>query len=71
VLAGFLDAGPYLAGEALSLADLHAGPHLDMLAESPEGAAMVAATPIAAWLARLAERPSFAATTWEALLQAA
>jgi hypothetical protein len=42
-----------------------------MLAESPEGAAMVAATPIAAWLARLAERPSFAATTWEALLQAA
>jgi glutathione S-transferase len=71
VLAGILGAGPYMAGETLSLADLHAGPHLDMLAESPEGADLMAGTPLVPWLARLAARPSFAATTWDALLEAA
>jgi len=71
VLAGFLASGPYMAGDSLSLADLHAGPHLDMLAESPEGAEMIAGTPIERWLARLAARPSFAATTWDALARAA
>ena len=71
VLAGFLERGPYMAGESLSLADLHAGPHLDMLAESPEGAQMLAGTPLAGWLARLAARPSFATTTWDALARAA
>jgi glutathione S-transferase len=71
VLAGFLESGPYMAGESLSLADLHAGPHLDMLAESPEGAQLMAGTPLVAWLERLAARPSFAATTWDALSRAA
>jgi glutathione S-transferase len=71
VLAGFLETGPYMAGDSLSLADLHAGPHLDMLAESPEGAQLMAGTPLVPWLERLAARPSFAATTWDALAQAA
>jgi glutathione S-transferase len=71
VLGGFLAGAPYMAGDALSLADLHAGPHLDMFSETPEGAAMLRGTPIPAWLARLAARPSFATTTWDALLEAA
>jgi len=71
VLAGFLESGPYMAGESLSLADLHVGSHLDMFAESPEGAELMAGTPLVPWLARLAARPSFAATTWDALAKAA
>jgi glutathione S-transferase len=71
VLAGFLEGGPYMGGETLSLADLHAGPHLDMLAECAEGAELMAGTPLAAWLQRLAARPSFATTTWDVLAQAA
>jgi len=72
VFAGFLaDGRPYLAGDALSLADLHAYPHLDMLSQCPEAAPMLEGTPIIAWLDRLAARPSFATTTWDRLLEAA
>jgi glutathione S-transferase len=71
VLAGFLDASPYLAGEAFTLADAHAGPHLDMLSECPEGAGMIEGTSLAGWLERLRARPSFAATTWPRLAEAA
>ncbi|MGH6956037.1 MAG: glutathione S-transferase family protein [Caulobacteraceae bacterium] len=71
VLAGFLEKSPYMAGETFSLADIHAGAHLDMLSETPEGAAMLKGTPIVPWLKRLADRPSFAATTWDRLLEAA
>jgi glutathione S-transferase len=72
VFAGyFADGRPYVAGDQLTLADLHAGPHLEMLSESPEGAAMLQGTPISAWLDRLAARPSFASTTWDSLLKAA
>jgi glutathione S-transferase len=71
VLAGFLEKGPYLAGETFSLADIHAGTHLDMLSDCAEGAEMLAATPLAAWLERLRARPSFIATTWDELAKAA
>jgi glutathione S-transferase len=71
VLAGFLEASPYLAGEAFTLADVHAGPHFDMLSECPEGAELLKDTPIAGWLERLRVRPSFAATTWPRLEAAA
>jgi glutathione S-transferase len=71
VLAGFLERGPYVAGEAFSLADIHAGTQLDMLTDCAEGAEMVKGTPIEPWLARLNARPSFQATTWDRLLQAA
>jgi glutathione S-transferase len=71
VFAGFLSQGPYLAGEAFSLADILVGSHLDMLAEAPEGAEMVAGTAIAGWLERLRSRPSFASTTWDRLEEAA
>ena len=69
VLAGFLEASPYMAGDAFSLADVHAGPHLDMLSECPEGAEMLQGSAILAWLERLRARPSFAATTWDRLAE--
>ena len=71
VLAGYLDGRPYLAGEALSLADLHVAPQMQLLADSAEGAEMLQGTPIVAWLARLNARPSFKTTSWDALLEAA
>jgi glutathione S-transferase len=71
VLSGFLEASPYMAGEAFSLADVHAGPHLDMLSECEEGADMLKGTAILAWLERVRARPSFAATTWARVAEAA
>jgi glutathione S-transferase len=67
VLAGFLAETPYMAGDKLSLADLHAGTQLDMLSECAEGAEMLEDTPLAPWLERLRARPSFAGTTWDGL----
>jgi glutathione S-transferase len=72
VIAGFLaDGAPYLAGDGFTLGDIHAATHLDMLSEAPEGAAMLADTPLTAWLERVRSRPSFTGTTWERLLEAA
>jgi glutathione S-transferase len=67
VLSGFVKNSPYLAGDALSLADIHILPHVDMLSEAPEGAELLAGTPLAAWLDRVRARPSVAATTWDRL----
>jgi glutathione S-transferase len=65
VLAGFLGKTPYIAGDAFSLADIHAGCHLDLISDVPEAVEMYQGTPIPAWLERLSARPSFASTTWE------
>ena len=68
VLDGLLGDQPFLAGETLSLADLHIGPHLDMLSECPvEAADLIGDTRLPDWLARLRERPSFQRTTWARL----
>jgi glutathione S-transferase len=67
VLEEFLGDQPFIAGAELSLADLHLGPHIDMLADCPEGAEMLAGTRLEAWLGRLRARPSFTQTTWEKL----
>lgn len=62
-LAEIGGAGPWLAGDMLTLADLHAAPMLTYLQMAPEGAALIAACPpIADWLTRIAARPSMAAT---------
>ena len=71
ILAGFLEKGPWIAGDAFSLADIHAGTQLDLLAGAPEAAEMLKGTPIPAWLERLAARPSFASTTWERVAELA
>jgi glutathione S-transferase len=64
VLSGFLEQGPFMAGDAFSLADILAGSHLELLSGAPEAKEMMRG-PVQAWLDRLATRPSFAATTWE------
>ncbi len=71
VLAGFLENGPFIAGEAFSLADIHAGSHLDLLSAAPEAVDLYEGTPIPAWLERLRARPSFASTTWELVAEMA
>jgi len=71
-LARLLGDQPFLAGAALSLADLMVAPQLSLLMECEEGQALMAPLPgLKAWLARMEERPSMIATTWERLEQTA
>jgi glutathione S-transferase len=65
-LSRLLGERAYLAGDGLSLADLHLAAQLDLFTLAPEWAELTAGTPnLAAWLARVAARPSMQATTWE------
>jgi glutathione S-transferase len=58
----------FMAGDALSIADLMLAPHLDYFAQTPEGRRTFADHPgLAAWLERMRTRPSMAATTWDRL----
>ena len=68
-----LHAGqPFLAGEALSLADLMVAPQLSLAVECEEGQALMAPhTALKAWLERMEARPSMIATTWERLAEGA
>ncbi len=59
---------PYFAGEAVSLADLMAVAHLDLLPMSPEGADILAGSPLLGWLARMAERPGVQKTTMQKMM---
>jgi glutathione S-transferase len=65
VLGAMVKDRPYIAGEAFTLADIHAGTQVDLLSTAPEVAEMIAGSPLEPWLQRLRARPSFAATTWE------
>lgn len=54
---------PYMAGTALSLADIMAGPHLAAFASTPEGRALLADYPrLQRWLATVNKRDSFRKT---------
>jgi glutathione S-transferase len=65
-LARLLGTQPYFAGEAMTLADLLLAPQLDVLAETPEWAALSAGNQnLIGWLARMNTRSSLNATTWE------
>ena len=56
-------AGPWLLGEELTLADLHAAPIFAYFVRAPEGSAMLEGNPaMSAWWREIAARPSFAAT---------
>jgi glutathione S-transferase len=57
----------YFAGEQVSLADLMAIAHLDLLPASPEGAEILSGSPLLAWIARMEARPSVKATGMQAL----
>jgi glutathione S-transferase len=65
-----LDGHTWMAGEAISLADLLLAPHLSMFAQAPEGAQILQEHEnLSRWLARIEARPSMQATTWDRLLQ--
>jgi glutathione S-transferase len=65
-LSKLLAAKAFFAGDSLSLADLLIAPQLDFLRETPEWTPLTAESPnICAWMARMNERPSMIATTWE------
>jgi glutathione S-transferase len=69
-LARLLDGHDWMAGAALSLADLQLAPHLSMFALAPEGVEILAAHPnLKGWLARMEVRGSMQATTWDRLLE--
>jgi glutathione S-transferase len=61
-LEDILGGQPYFAGEALSLADIMAVAHLEMVPWSKEGAELIAGSPLLAWLDRMNERPAVAKT---------
>lgn len=55
--------GPWLAGSALTLADLHAAPMLALFARTPEGRDLIPRHPrLAAWWSAISARESFVAT---------
>jgi glutathione S-transferase len=68
-LEDILGAQPYLAGEAVSLADLFAYGHFEFLAETPEGGDLLAGSSLLGWMERMAARPSVQKTTWERLAE--
>ena len=71
-IARLLDGHAWLAGDALSLADLLLAPHLSMFAQAPEGARILREYEnLSRWLARIEARPSMKATTWDRLLERA
>jgi glutathione S-transferase len=67
-IGGLLGDQQFMAGEALTIADLMLAPHLTMFAETAEGAPMLQPHPnIRAWVERMNARPSTMATTWDRL----
>jgi glutathione S-transferase len=65
-----LDGHIWMAGEAITLADLLLAPHLSMFAQAPEGAQILDEHDnLSGWLARIEARPSMRATTWDRLLE--
>ncbi len=60
-----LDAQAFLAGDAVSLADLHAAPMIAYFRIAPEGAqALARHARLAAWWERMSERPSLRRTAF-------
>jgi glutathione S-transferase len=67
-LEDILDDKPYFAGDQVSLADLMAVGHLDFIIETPEGAEIMAGSPLLAWLDRMAARPSVQKTAMRKMM---
>jgi glutathione S-transferase len=63
VIENLLGDQPFLAGGALSLADLHLAPILAYFSATPEGESVLAGTPdLRRWFESISARPSFAGT---------
>lgn len=69
-LEDILDGKPYLAGDTVSLGDLSAIVFLEMLPAAPEGAQLLAGSPLLGWIERMSARPSLRNTTMEVLRSA-
>jgi glutathione S-transferase len=67
-LEDILGANRFFAGDEVSLADLFAVAHLDMVPASPEGAELIAGSPLLGWLERMAERPSVQKTAMQKVM---
>ena len=71
-LSRLLGDQPFMAGEAVSIADLILAPQLEYFTFTEEGRPMFAKHPnLAAWIERMAARPSMAATTRDRLVDRA
>jgi len=68
-LEDILGAKPYFAGAALSLADIFAYPHLEIFNQTPEGADLLAGSPLLGWTERMSARASVKNTSWDRLLE--
>jgi glutathione S-transferase len=61
----------FMAGDAISIADLMLAPHLAFFRGTPEGEAFMRETALDSWLTRMAARPSMQATDAQRLKHAA
>jgi glutathione S-transferase len=67
-LGVLLGGQDFFGGEQFTLADILLGAQMSFLAQTPEWARLTAANPnVAAWMDRVDARPSFVATTWDAV----
>jgi glutathione S-transferase len=58
----------YFAGDQFTLADIMAVAHLEMVPWSPEGAELIAGSPLLAWLDRVNARPAVAKTSMRRMM---
>lgn len=71
-LSRLLGDKTYLACSEVSLADLIVAPHIDFLAQTPEWSELTEKrSNLIQWLARMNERKSMSATTWDTVAQLA
>jgi glutathione S-transferase len=66
-LEDILGGQSWFAGGSISLADLCVYAHFEFFAETPEGAEMLAGSPLLGWMERMAARPSVRNTSWDRL----
>jgi len=69
-LEAILGSNRYFAGDELSLADVAAVAHLEMVPASPEGAELIAGSPLLGWLGRMGERESVRNSTMQKMMGA-
>ena len=67
-LEDILGGQAFFGGDQVCLADLSAIAHLDLVPQSPEGAELIAGSPLLAWLERMAERPSVQKTSLQKMM---
>jgi glutathione S-transferase len=70
-LEQLLGEQPFMAGDAISLADLMLIAHLDLFLVTPEGAEILRGSPLLGWIERMRARPSVQATDTMTLMTAA